>query len=166
MTVRQRWSMGLFLVALVASLASAAGQEQRLYSGAETGVDGLLPPAEGSLPRTPWGAPDLRGVWNNSTDTPVERLTEAEKERGALAQQAVIAATQGTGAAWIRTVRDDDPGVARGRPAGRADSRAAAGGAATADRPRECPRGTRRGRLLARPQQLGSAASRAPCRWP
>ena len=86
---------------VAAALATAAGQEQRLYSGAPTGLDGLLPPADGELPRTRWGEPDLRGVWNNSTDTPLERLTEAEKERDQLARQAVIAATQGTGAAWI-----------------------------------------------------------------
>jgi hypothetical protein len=24
-------------------------------------------------PRTPWGDPDLRGIWNNSTITPLER---------------------------------------------------------------------------------------------
>lgn len=92
---------GAFIIALAAFAAPAAGQGDRLYSGAPTGLDGLLPPADGELPRTPWGDPDLRGVWNNSTDTPMERLTEAEKERGALAQQAVIEATQGTGAAWI-----------------------------------------------------------------
>lgn len=94
------------LVGVVAILAGAsasiAGQESDSYSGAETGLDGLLPPAEGApLPKTPWGHPDLRGVWNNSTNTPLEHLTEAEQERGRLAQQAVIEATGGTGAAWI-----------------------------------------------------------------
>ena len=101
MTWRHLSAMAVFSVLVPAALATAAGQEQRLYSGAPTGLDGLLPPASGELPRTPWGDPDLRGVWNNSTDTPLERLTEAEKERGALARQAVIAATEGTGAGWL-----------------------------------------------------------------
>lgn len=93
---------GACVVALVGFAGPAAGQGDRLYSGAPTDISGLLDPAEsGAIPMTPWGDPDLRGVWNNSTDTPIEHLTEAEKERGRLAQQAVIEATGGTGAAWI-----------------------------------------------------------------
>ena len=30
-------------------------------------------PAEGATPRTPWGDPDLQGLWNNFTITPLER---------------------------------------------------------------------------------------------
>ena len=42
-------------------------------SGAAIGISGLLDPAEGApLPVTPWGDPDLRGVWNNSNRTPLE----------------------------------------------------------------------------------------------
>ncbi len=44
--------------------------------------------------RTPWGDPDLQGLWTNTTTTPLERLPEAsaktvltEEERQALAQQ-------------------------------------------------------------------------------
>ena len=89
-------------VACVVAIVPVAGQGDRLYSGAATHLGGLLDPSEeGVIPKTPWGAPDLRGVWNNSTDTPLEHMTEAEKERGQLAQQAVIEATGGTGAAWI-----------------------------------------------------------------
>ena len=101
MNHRHMAAAGAVILALAVAATPAAGQGEGLYSGAPTGLDGLLPPAEGEAPRTPWGHPDLRGVWNNSTNTPMERLTEAEKERGQLAQQAVIAATQGTGAAWI-----------------------------------------------------------------
>ena len=101
MSSRSFSTVGVCVALLAVVLATAAGQERRLYSGAETGLDGLLPPAEGSLPRTPWGDPDLRGVWNNSTDTPLERLTAAEQERSRRAREAVVAATQGTGAAWI-----------------------------------------------------------------
>ena len=94
-----------WILVAVVSLAPtpAASQEApRSASGAATGIGGLLAPADSTtLPRTPWGHPDLQGVWNNSTSTPLERRTEAEKERGQLAQEAVIEATRGTGAGWI-----------------------------------------------------------------
>ena len=87
--------------------AAAAGQEAPSSSGAARGVEGLLGPADGkTLPRTPWGHPDLQGVWNNSTSTPLERLTEAEIERGRLARQPVIEATRGTGAGWSERAGD------------------------------------------------------------
>ena len=45
------------------------------------------------IPRTEWGAPDLRGVWNNSTLTPFQRPTDladreflTEEEAAAIAQ--------------------------------------------------------------------------------
>ena len=43
--------------------------------------------------RTPWGDPDFQGIWNNSTTTPLERMTDAERERGLNAQAPVIEAT-------------------------------------------------------------------------
>ena len=64
---------------VVGALVPTAGQESRSFSGAETGLAGLLAPADGAtLPMTPWGHPDLRGVWNNSTNTPLEHMTETE----------------------------------------------------------------------------------------
>ena len=39
------------------------------------------PAAAQTVPRTPWGQPDLQGIWNNSTLTPLERPEElADKE--------------------------------------------------------------------------------------
>ena len=60
-----------------------------------------LAAVESELPRTPWGDPDLQGLWNNSTTTPLERLTSEEQALGRKAQQAVIDATRGTGAGWL-----------------------------------------------------------------
>ena len=54
-----------------------------------------------AVPRTPWGDPDLQGLWNNSTTTPLERLTSEEQAQGRRAQRAVIEATGGTGAGWL-----------------------------------------------------------------
>ena len=53
-----------------------------------------------AVPRTPWGRPDLRGLWNNSTTTPLERMTAEERAQGREARRPVIAATRGTGAAY------------------------------------------------------------------
>ena len=97
---------------LLAALAAAplAGQEApRISSGAPVGIGGLLEAAKDApLPRTPWGAPDLRGVWNNSNRTPLARRTAAEIERSDLARAPVIEATAGTGAGWVEQVTDAD----------------------------------------------------------
>jgi hypothetical protein len=37
-------------------------------------------PAAGTPPRTPWGSPDLRGLWNGTTITPLERPLSQDKE--------------------------------------------------------------------------------------
>ena len=82
-----------------------------LASAARPATAAAAPPApatggaadEWAAPRTAWGDPDLQGIWNNSTTTPLERLTEAEQDRGAAARAPVIAATRGTGAAWPET---------------------------------------------------------------
>ena len=53
------------------SISTAIAQDAPTISGAEVRIDGLLESSEaGAAPRTPWGPPDLRGVWNNSTTTP------------------------------------------------------------------------------------------------
>ena len=57
------------VVAVALMPAPTAGQEPAGSGDASTG------------PRTPWGAPDLQGVWNNNTSTPLQRPDElADKE--------------------------------------------------------------------------------------
>ena len=73
----------------------AAGLLWASSAGAQNG--------DGAAPRTAWGDPDLQGIWNNSTTTPLEQLTEAEQQRDRDARAPVIAATRGTGAAWPET---------------------------------------------------------------
>ena len=61
----------------------------------------LAPSVAGqALPRTPWGHPDLQGLWNNSTTTQLEQRTAEERAQGRAAQRPVIEATRGTGAAF------------------------------------------------------------------
>ena len=100
-----------WVVVVVVSLfpVSVAGQDRPTSSGAPIGISGLLAPSEGTtLPQTPWGHPDLQGVWNNSTTTPLERITAEERERGRLAQEPVRRATAGTGAGWLEQARGRD----------------------------------------------------------
>ena len=106
---RPRTACTAALITALAAAPLAAQEAPRVSSGAPVGISGLLDSAAGApIPRTPWGAPDLRGVWNNSNKTPLERRTEAEIERGQLAQQAVIEATRGTGAGWLEQVAEAD----------------------------------------------------------
>ena len=65
-----------------------------------TAVDGWTQSGAGVLSHTPWGHPDLQGIWNNSTTTPLEQLTDEERAQDRVARRPVIAATRGTGAAW------------------------------------------------------------------
>jgi hypothetical protein len=58
-------------------------------------------PGSWTAPRTPWGHPDLQGVWNNATNTPLERTTSEEKEAARRAAAPVRKATDGTGAGWL-----------------------------------------------------------------
>src|SRR5712692_5640507 len=51
------WRTSMLLMA--AALAQTAPEKQKWTS-----------------PRTPWGDPDLQGIWNNSTITPLERPQE------------------------------------------------------------------------------------------
>ncbi len=102
--MRDRRLLGGMIGLVVVGLAgvAAAGHERSSVSGASTELNGRLDAAEAApAPQTPWGHPDLRGVWNNSTTTPYERLTEEERAQGRAAQAAVRAATDGTGAGWL-----------------------------------------------------------------
>src|SRR5919201_6179455 len=69
--MRNRW-LTLFAMVLVATaLATLSGaQAPRVANGNDV--------TKGSLPRTPWGHPDLQGVWTTDAEigVPVERPVE------------------------------------------------------------------------------------------
>ena len=62
--MRYRYIALTVAMAVVAVLAAAPG------AGQETSTDPY------AAPRTPWGDPDLQGIWTNTTSTPFERPTE------------------------------------------------------------------------------------------
>ena len=62
-----------FPVAMALALMSAAALVASSQGETETAVP--------AAPRTPWGAPDLQGIWSSKTQTPLERPAEyAERE--------------------------------------------------------------------------------------
>jgi hypothetical protein len=85
---------------LAATVALAAAPARELRVQAQTAQAAPAAASGWVQPRTPWGHPDLQGVWNNATNTPLERMTAEEREQGRRAQAAVREATDGTGAGW------------------------------------------------------------------
>ena len=59
----------LWAVGALAAVTMVAAQGVR----AAGGQDGALADETWTAPRTPWGAPDLAGIWNGKSMTPVER---------------------------------------------------------------------------------------------
>src|SRR5262245_27707820 len=82
------WRAAAAAVALVAAIST-----QGTSSAAQSGVQRAAA-STSSPPRTPWGHPDLQGVWTNSTTTPLERPAD-------LADKAVLTEEE-------RRVRDAD----------------------------------------------------------
>ncbi len=83
-------AVSVAVAVLSAAAVAAAEAEQR--SGTAQQAVGVSRPTKGSLPRTPFGQPDLQGVWSFSTLTPLERPAElagkeflTEKEAAAFA---------------------------------------------------------------------------------
>src|SRR5919109_444146 len=59
------WLVAFAVAVAVALVAPAAGQAPKKYNP----------------PKTPWGDPDLQGVWNDATSTPLQRpATVGEKD--------------------------------------------------------------------------------------
>ena len=84
----------------VAALAAALSLSSVPAAG-QTGAEG---------PRTPWGDPDLQGVWDYWTFTPLERPEEFG-ERGELtAEEAAVVGQRGTEAALARDADGPPPG--------------------------------------------------------
>jgi hypothetical protein len=78
----------LILFTLLGSAAGISAQEGRPASPAP------------AMKRTAWGHPDLQGIWNNATSTPLERLNADEQAAQRRAMSSVREATEGTGAGW------------------------------------------------------------------
>ncbi len=68
-------SMGFFAVAILSgSLSPASGQTPvKSTTAAQKPAAAKATGNKDTAPRTPWGEPDLQGVWNDATSTPLQR---------------------------------------------------------------------------------------------
>ena len=70
-------SRSLNVVAAIALASLPPAIAAQAPSGAKAGAVGKPATKKvGSLPRTPWGDPDLQGIWNDATSTPLQRPSE------------------------------------------------------------------------------------------
>ena len=75
MNYRSLTSIAILAVATaVATLSTAAGQTAKAPPKANAKTTAAARPY--TPPKTPWGDPDLQGVWNNATSTPMQRPTD------------------------------------------------------------------------------------------
>src|SRR6202163_3152999 len=65
--MRDRFSISMVTVAIAAAAVSAA------ISVNVTGTSAQAPAASGTALKTPWGEPDLQGIWTDEFDTPLQR---------------------------------------------------------------------------------------------
>ena len=62
---------------VVVALAAVFGSAPVVSAQTDAPASAVAPtPADWTPPRTPWGAPDLRGIWDYRTATPLERPSE------------------------------------------------------------------------------------------
>jgi hypothetical protein len=81
--MRDRFSGSMAAVAIAAAVIAAA------ISVLISGTSAQAPAASGTVLKTPWGEPDLQGIWTDEFDTPLQRparyanqefLTQAQRE--------------------------------------------------------------------------------------
>ena len=64
-----------------------------------------------TVPQTPWGHPDLQGVWNNAVSTPLERPTALAGKATWTDEELLTATTRARGTRENRDRRDQKPGT-------------------------------------------------------
>jgi hypothetical protein len=86
-------------VALLVACAAASLAAQDVVPRARPNDGAPAPSRPYKVPKTPWGHPDLQGIWNNGTTTPLERPADladreflSEKEWADRAQEAATRA--------------------------------------------------------------------------
>ncbi|HEY4360514.1 MAG TPA: hypothetical protein VGN17_06080 [Bryobacteraceae bacterium] len=116
--MRRRYLVGLGAVMIVAALASVAAIS--LFAQAPAAAPKPAAPkaaapkaaatAKGAVPRTPWGDPDLQGVWFVMADVPLER-SAANANKEFLTDEEVAAADAAKGINPGRNARSADKGA-------------------------------------------------------
>jgi hypothetical protein len=71
--MRERFSGSLKTVAIAAAAVSAVISVSIDRTSAQAPAGSATAPAPDSALKTPWGEPDLQGIWTDETDTPLQR---------------------------------------------------------------------------------------------
>src|SRR5262249_9204038 len=75
-TMRDRFS-GSMVSGSMMAVAVAAAAFRAVISASVTRTQAQAPAASGAAPaavqKTPWGEPDLQGIWTDESDTPLQR---------------------------------------------------------------------------------------------
>jgi hypothetical protein len=98
----------LAVVTVVVSLATVLVAGQTAPAAAKAKTAAAAKPW--TPPRTGWGEPDLEGIWNNSTTTPLERPSELAGKQ-VLTSQEVAGRDEREALNADRPPRDGDPGT-------------------------------------------------------
>src|SRR5260370_25635580 len=69
--MRDRLSSSMLTVAIATAAAGALVSVPVTQASAQSPAASVTPPAPALT--TPWGEPDLQGIWTNETDTPLQR---------------------------------------------------------------------------------------------
>src|ERR1700678_1413124 len=102
--MRTRFSGSLITSAMAAAAVSA------IISVSVTPTSAQAPAASGTTLKTPWGEPDLQGIWTDEFDTPLQRSPKnANQEFLTEAQRAELDKQRGTHFS-------EDPRQERGSP--------------------------------------------------
>jgi hypothetical protein len=86
--MREKFSGSMIKVAIAATAASTVILPSVVRASAQDPAGSRATPAASPLLKTPWGEPDLQGIWTDDTTTPLQRparcanqevFTEAER---------------------------------------------------------------------------------------
>ena len=87
--VRERFSGSMTTVAIAAAAAVISGAITR--ASAQAPASSTTAPVPASALKTPWGEPDLQGIWTDESDTPLQRPAKyAAQEFFTVAQRAEL----------------------------------------------------------------------------
>ena len=109
MSHRFSTSIGILAVLIaVASLPAVAGQTPKTAAKTQAGAKTAAGGKKWTPPHTPWGDPDLQGVWNDATSTPLQRPTGLEG-KGILNEEEAVEFEDRTAQELSRDRRDGGP---------------------------------------------------------
>src|SRR5579862_6428045 len=71
--MRERFSGSTIMVAIAAAAAGVVFSAPMTRAAAQSPAASGESPASAAMLKTPWGDPDLQGIWTDETDTPLQR---------------------------------------------------------------------------------------------